>query len=90
MGLCICVGRKGEKIFSNFSSFFFFFFFFLPFFSSSRAGTIFITQAQTFFRNREGEGIVTSVPHGTVERLRKVQGKEKTGTDYIVDLICKV
>ncbi len=30
-----------------------------------------------------------ALPHGALERVRKVQGKEKTGQEYVVDLLCK-
>jgi hypothetical protein len=37
----------------------------------------------------ETGGVLVSMPHGCLERLRKVQGKEKTGQGYVVDLVCK-
>jgi myotubularin-related protein 1/2 len=52
-------------------------------------GTLLVTQAQTYFRVAETGGILVSLPHGCVERVRKVQGKEKTGTAYVVDIFCK-
>jgi hypothetical protein len=52
-------------------------------------GTLFVTQAQTYFRVTETGGVLMSLPHGCLERIRKVQGKEKTGTPYVVDLFCK-
>lgn len=52
-------------------------------------GTIFITQAQLFFRSKDSENVLVALPHGALERVRKVQGKEKTGQEYVVDLICK-
>ena len=56
---------------------------------ASVEGTIFITQAQMYFRVTETGGVLVSMPHGCLERLRKVQGKEKTGQGYVVDLVCK-
>jgi hypothetical protein len=52
-------------------------------------GTIYITAAQLYFRARDTEGVLVSIPHGCLERIRKVQGKEKTNQAYIIDLICK-
>ncbi len=56
---------------------------------ASVEGTIFVTQAQTFFRITESGGVLVSVAHGMLERLRKVSGKEKTGQGYVVDMVCK-
>ena len=52
-------------------------------------GSLCITQAQTYFWVAETNGVLVSVAHGTLERIRKVQGKEKTNQPYIIEVLCK-
>lgn len=56
---------------------------------ASVEGMIHVTYAQVYFVAKETNGLLVGIPHGSLERIRKVQGKEKTGTTYVVDLICK-
>ena len=52
-------------------------------------GTVLITQAQLYFRVAETDGVLVSMAHGMMERIRKVQGKERANQPYVVDIVCK-
>lgn len=52
-------------------------------------GALYISQAQLYFRSKDSDGVLVAIPHGALERVRKVSGKEKAGQDYVVELACK-